>query len=233
MGRQIAEALARRGHDLLMIASDYRDLEATANDLCLRFSVRVEPYVCQVRADNDWLNPLTSRIRTFGMLDALMFPIGASSEDDQGFLGLEEARRIVEINFLAVAATVSFTLPEMLRRGNGVIVGFGSVASARGRSRNVVYSAAKRALESYFESLRHLTAGSGVRIQYFHLGYLNTQQAFGRRLLFPVANPRKVAERIIEGLADREGVHYIPWYWKWVVMALRLMPWPIYRRLSF
>ena len=233
MGRYVAEAFARNGHDLLLIASDYRDLEATANDLCLRFGVRVEPCACQVGADKDWLNSLTNRIRTFGVLDALMFPIGASSEDDQGFLGLDETRRLVETNFLAVVATVSFALPNMLRGGKGVIAGFGSVASARGRSRNVVYSAAKRALESYFESLRHLTVGSGVRIQYFHLGYLNTQQAFGRRLLFPLADPSIVAQKIAVGVTGREGVFYIPWYWRWVVFALRLVPWFLYKRLSF
>lgn len=233
LGRYVAEAFARSGHDLLLIASDYRDLEATANDLRLRFGVRVEPCVCQVGTDTDWFDPLTSRIRTFGVLDALMFPIGASSEDDQGFLGLDEARRIVDINFLAVAATVSFTLPDMLRCGKGVIVGFGSVASARGRSRNVVYSAAKRGLQSYFESLRHITAGSGVRTQFFQMGYLRTQQSFGRHLLFPPADPRDLAREIVGGLHTREGVFFRPKYWRFVILVLRLLPWFVFRRLSF
>lgn len=233
LGRHVAEALARNGHDVLLIGSDPRDLEATASDLRLRFNVRAETCVCRVGSEEDWLTPLTERVPIFGRLDALMFPIGASSECDQGFLGADEARRLLEVNFLAVAATISCVLPDMLRRRTGLITGFGSVASARGRGRNVIYSAAKRALESYFESLRHLTAGSGIRTQYYHLGYLDTQQTYGRRLPFPAADPARVARKIVDGLAEGEGVFYVPGYWRWIVFALRLIPWFLYRRLSF
>lgn len=233
LGRHIAEALARNQHDLLLIASDDRDLNATARDLCLRFSVKAESCVCRVGVDKDWLASLTDRVREFGELDVLMFPIGAASESDLGLLGLDEAGMIVEVNFLSVVATISCILPDMLRRQTGVVAGFGSVASARGRGRNVIYSAAKRALESYFESLRHLTAGSGIRTQYYHLGYLDTQQTYGRRLPFPAADPARVARKIVDGLAEGEGVFYVPGYWRWIVFALRLIPWFLYRRLSF
>ena len=48
-----------------------------------------------------------------------------------------------------------------------------------GRSRNVAYSAAKRALASFFESLRHAFADSGVVVQFYVLGYMDTELAAG------------------------------------------------------
>ena len=45
-------------------------------------------------------------------------------------------------------------------------VAWGSVAAVRGRRRNVAYSAAKRALQSFFESLRHACVGSSVTVQF-------------------------------------------------------------------
>lgn len=208
------------------------DLDATASDIRLRFGTEVQTCPCRVGSE-PWMDKVAALLRSSGPPEALLFPIGAASDEDRGMLDLESAQRILEINFLAVAATVSSVLPAMLARGSGVIAGFGSVASARGRGRNVVYSAAKRALESYFESLRHLTAESGVRVQYFHLGYLDTEGNVGRRLLFPPARPDRVARRIVHRLQGRGGVFYLPSYWRWVVMLLRLVPWPIYRRLSF
>ncbi len=65
------------------------------------------------------------------------------------------------------------------------MVGFGSIAAARGRSGNVVHASSKRALESYFESLRHAWAGQGPRVQFYILGYLDTSLASGRTKLFP------------------------------------------------
>ena len=44
---------------------------------------------------------------------------------------------------------------------------------------NVAYSAAKRALASFFESLRHACADTGVAVQFYVLGYMDTE--LGRR----------------------------------------------------
>lgn len=233
LGRCLAEELAGHGHDLLLIASDLSDLDAMASDIRLRFGVSAQTCASRVSTTGDWLKPVLEGLEAFGTPDILMFPIGASSEEDQGLLGPSQARELVEVNFLAVVATVSAVLPDMLRRSTGLIVGFGSIASARGRRRNVVYAAAKRGLQSYFESLRHLTAGSGVRTQFFQMGYLRTQQSFGRRRLFPAADPRDLAREIVGGLHTREGVFFRPKYWRLVVLVLRLLPWFVFRRLSF
>lgn len=232
LGRALAGTLAAEGHDLLLAGGDAMDLDATASDARLRFGVRAGTCACRVGRE-DWLESLGAALQSWGPPDALLFPIGAASDDDRGTLGLEAARGIVEVNFLAVAAVVSGVLPAMLARGSGIIAGFGSVASARGRGRNVVYSAAKRALDSYFESLRHLTAQSGIQVHFFHLGFLDTERNVGRRLLLPAAPVDAVARAIVRRLQRRGGVFYLPWYWRWIVLALRLLPWPLYRRLSF
>ena len=71
---------------------------------------------------------------------------------------------------------------------HGVIVGFGSIAGARGRSRNIVYAAAKRGLQTYFESLRHGHLPSALRVQFHRLGFLRSNLTFGMKL--PLAGCR-------------------------------------------
>ena len=94
---------------------------------------------------------------------------------------------LVNANLVSVMAAVGQFLPAMLARNGGNIVGIGSVAALRGRGGNVAYAAAKRGLESYFESLRHRTASTGVRVQFYRLGDVDTALIFGRRLPFPLA----------------------------------------------
>lgn len=233
LGRCLAEELARCSYDLLLIASDASDLDATAEDLRLRFGVGVRTCACHVATNENWHQAVMAVLEPFGAPDVLLFPIGAAREDDQGLLDLHQGRELTEVNFLAVVATVSATLPDMLRRGGGTIVGFGSIASARGRRRNVVYAAVKRGLQSYFESLRHLTAGSGVRTQFFQVGYLRSQQTYGRRFLLPAADPQPIARDIVTNLGTREGVFFRPRYWRPLLLVLRLLPWFVFRRLTF
>jgi NAD(P)-dependent dehydrogenase (short-subunit alcohol dehydrogenase family) len=69
-------------------------------------------------------------------------------------------------------------------RGSGTIVLFSSIAAAP-RGRNVVYGAAKAALEHYGRSLQHRLAGGPVRVQVYALGYVDTAMSAGQRSCSP------------------------------------------------
>ena len=103
----------------------------------------------------------------------------------------------------------------------------------RGRGQNVVYSASKRALESYFESLRHLGEPRGLTVVFYTLGYLDTGLAFGKTLLFPKADPARVAKRVRRELGRGRGGRYEPRWWAVPAAAVRRLPWFVFRRMRF
>ena len=61
----------------------------------------------------------------------------------------------------------------------------------------MIYAASKRALQTWFEGLRHACAGTPVRVRFYVLGYLDTNLAFGRRTLLPRADPARLAARVV------------------------------------
>jgi short-subunit dehydrogenase len=231
LGRALAEGLARRGHDLVVAASDERDLAAIASDLRIRHQVRVIPVPIDLGGGAADVNRLLEAARSLGGVDALLLPIGWTAPADCVSLDLEIADRLVRTNFLSVVAIVKLLLPELQRRRRSSLVGFGSVADARGRGANLVYAAAKRALRSYFEGLRHACAGSPVRVRFYVLGYLDTNLAFGRRTLLRRADPVATADRVLRELG-REGVVYHPRAWRLLSLTLSLAPWFLFRRLK-
>jgi hypothetical protein len=127
------------------------DLEAHAADLrvCLGAEARV---LAHDGADHAGLADAMGRALEGRDVEGLIFPIGSVDGTDDGRLGGPRAEEILRINLLSVVSVVSRFLPGMMGRGRGVIVGFGSVAAARGRGRNVLYSASKRGLESFGEA---------------------------------------------------------------------------------
>jgi short-subunit dehydrogenase len=114
-----------------------------------------------------------------------------------------------------------------------LIVGFGSIAAVRGRTRNAAYSAAKRALASYFESVRHALRDTPVHVQFYVLGYLDTNLAFAQDTKLPRASPAKCAEHVFRRRHADAGVTYYPHYWRPICAVLRLLPWSVFRKLSF
>jgi short-subunit dehydrogenase len=233
LGRALADRFAAAGHGLVLVASDARDLDAMASDLSLRHGVGVRTVAADLAAGDGYLDRVATAAEALGGPDGLLFPVGANATGDDGRLDAGSATRLMRVNFLAVAAAIAHFLPTLRRRPRSVIVGFGSVAATRGRGANVVYAASKRALESFFESLRHACAGGPVTVQFYVLGYLDTNLAFGVRTPLPKADPGRLSERVLRGLGRDVGVVYYPAFWRPVCALLRWVPWVLFRRLRF
>src|SRR4051812_30629719 len=84
LGRALCEALAVRGHSILMVASDLRDLQAEAANLTLLYGIRVETVAVSIGPNTDWHRKVTNACNQFGEIYAALFPIGYSSDRDLG-----------------------------------------------------------------------------------------------------------------------------------------------------
>lgn len=233
VGRALCEALAHRGAALLLVASDARDLDALAIHLRLVYRAEVGTVVVDATHISDCIEQICRSADSFGSIDSLYFPIGASRSDDRGQLGVDEVNAILNSNLAVVIGIIARFLPRLLPLPQARIVGFSSIAAIRGRKSNIVYSAAKRGLESYFESLRHLTAATEVRVQLYRLGYVATQQSFGQRLLFPVTTTMQVAQEVLRNHDKNIGTRFFPRFWALIALAVSWVPWPIYKKLDF
>jgi short-subunit dehydrogenase len=233
LGRALARQWAQAGETVWLLARSREEMEREAASLKLTRGADVRVLV----VDASDAPALEAAIRTVvlkeGHVHTLLCPIGASREDDDTLLPAGAAANLLHVNMLATITAVSSCLPVMMEKGEGHIVGVGSIAAFRGRGRNAVYSAAKRGLESYFESLRHKTAGSGVRTHLFRVGYIDSQQSYGQRLQFPALDPGDLAAKIRLGIMRSDGTRTVPRYFRLIGAMLQLIPWTFYRRMNF
>lgn len=234
VGRALADALAARGWKLALAARDRRDLEAVAADLNLRWNVECHPLPvdlsnCEYASDafcEDCVSAL-------GVIDALFYVAGAIDDDDNGFAEDEKISRLAEVNYVSAIKTISAFARLFDARGRGTLVGFSSIAAAAPRRQNVVYASAKAGLETYLRGLRHRFAETPVLVQGYALGYVDTAMAYGKKLLLPAVSADAVANEVIRNLDRDIGIKYYPAYWRLITLALRLLPWFVYKRLRF
>ena len=233
LGRALAEELARLGHALIITSRDLRDLQRVGTDLHLRFGVAVEPMVVDLADGALDHAALAARIAAHGPIEAIYLPAGLSRRDDTGDLDADATRQLLDANLTGIACLVAAVWPTLCAQPRATLAGFGSIAAVRGRRNNIVYSAAKRGLVSLFESLRHRAAGTNVRVQMFQVGFLDTQQTFGKKTLLPVARPDAAARRVASSMHRDCGTVWLPASWGWVAAAVRATPWALFRRLDF
>jgi len=193
----------------------------------------VTPVAIDLGSNATGVERLEQAAADLGGADTLLFPIGWTAPLDDACRDPELTERLVRTNFLSVATVVSRFLPGLRQRSRAAVVGFGSVAAVRGRGTNVVYAASKRALQTFFEGLRHACTGTRVRVQLYILGYLDTNLAFGRKTLLPRADPDRLAARVVRDLGRAEGIVYHPGMWRPVCVLLEFVPWFVFKRLKF
>lgn len=231
VGRALARELAAKGYDLVLVSRNPDDLKAEAAHLRTRFRVAVDWVAVDASSPTATVEVLRS-IASDGKVKDLFFPIGMADDNDDGLLPETETTALINANLTSIAAVVSLFLAPMLKAESGNIVGFGSVAALRGRGTNVAYAAAKRGLESYFESLRFRTSFTPVRVQFYRLGYVDTHLTFGRKLLpLPMISPETVAKRVVRNL-NHDVSRFLPGFWWGIAILLRLLPWSIFRRIK-
>jgi decaprenylphospho-beta-D-erythro-pentofuranosid-2-ulose 2-reductase len=232
LGRALAEELAASGHDLYLVATDARDLQATASDLRIRFGRKVVFLAADIRKVSA-ADIRKSCHDQLGSPDCL-FLISGQADIERDFEKLSEAeiQQLIEVNLAAPVRLATAFLPDLIASKQGACVGIGSVAQARPRAKNSVYASSKQGLEFFFGGLRHRLAETACRVQYYRVGYMATSMMFGRESLIPSASTSRVAKVIAHGLhRDRIG-SYIPWWWRFVMLAFRSLPWFVFRKFK-
>jgi short-subunit dehydrogenase len=170
---------------------------------------------------------------SYGNIKNLFFPIGVSIEDDNESLNLENIDVLLATNLITIIKLCNLFFKRIKDLEDSNIIFFSSIAAIRGRKNNIFYSASKRALESYFESIQHALGDSKVTVKLYCLGYVETSLSFGKKLLFPKITPDRVANEVIDGLNRSTGRKFLPKFWFFVERIIKVIPWFIYRRINF
>jgi len=229
----LARSLAKEGWDLVLSARRVEELEPTATDMRLR-------YDCQV-----WLHEFDaldferhaflaqSIQREAGDFDLVISVFGYMGDQLAVRDDTSEMERTLGTNFVGAAVVIAHLANYLeTRTGSRGIIGISSVAGDRGRQSNYFYGAAKAGLSSYLQGLRNRLASAGVHVMTVKPGFVDTPMTEGLDGLFLVASPERVSEDILRAYHRRRDILYTPWFWRYIMWVIRLVPERIFKRLK-
>lgn len=172
IGRAFAEALAARGHDLVLVARDAARLEEVAAGLRARYGVTVEVLVADL-ADREQVTRVEARLADPAAPVAVLVN-NAGFGHKQPFTenSVEDEQEMLDVLVTAVMRLSHAAIGPMLERGEGAIVNVSSVAAFLPRG---TYSAAKRYVVSFSEWLDQTYRARGVRGMAVCPGFVRTE----------------------------------------------------------
>jgi uncharacterized protein len=215
IGEAIALELARRGHQLVLVARRTDRLYALAGSVSQK--AHVLPADLSSRTDRA---ALPGRIAELGLKpDILVNNAGLSVGAPITKSVPEQQLNLVEVDVAAVVDLCSRFLPGMVERGTGAVLNVSSLAGFLPVPGQAAYGAAKAFVLSYTEGLRNELRGTGVTVSALCPGPVATgfDDAAGftageRAAVLPGfmwKSAEEVARAGLDGLAADKG-HIVP-----------------------
>jgi len=224
--------LAKRGARLHLVARDAAKLEAVRADLAARGAGAVTTALADLDDPSRHAALVDAAIEALGGLDAALIAQGILPDQAEAARDSEIARRSLHTNFVAPALLIGVLAERLEARGAGTLVAISSVAGDRGRASNYIYGSAKAALSTYLDGLRGRLHAKGVRVVTIKPGFVDTPMTAHFRKGALWASPARVAEGIVRAMERGTAVAYVPWFWRPIMLVIRLIPEAIFVRLK-
>lgn len=227
IAQQVARAYVERGAALFLVARNEQRLSAVADDLRVR-GAQVETAV----ADLDDPAGHEELLARAAPLEIVFLAYGVLGDVRETKKSAEAAEAVLRTNLLRPVALLTRAARLLEAQRGGCIVALASVAGDRGRASNAVYGASKAGLAAFLSGLRNRLSGSGVRVITVKPGLVDTPMTahLAKNPLY--TSPERVARDVLRAIDGRSDVVYTPWWWRWVMLVVRLIPEPVFKRLS-
>jgi decaprenylphospho-beta-D-erythro-pentofuranosid-2-ulose 2-reductase len=218
--------------DLLFLAArNPEKLSAIADDLRVRGATRVETAVVDFNDTTRHQGLIEDCAQRLGGIDAVLIAHGTLPDQPTCQTSFEAARAELETNFLSVASLLTIVGNYCERQRSGAIAVISSVAGDRGRQSNYVYGAAKGAVSIFLQGLRNRLHPNGVRVITIKPGFVDTPMTTGIAKNFLWVDAATVGRGVYRAMSRGPDIAYLPWFWRPIMLLIRLVPERLFKRL--
>ena len=231
----VAQAVAHRyaadGASLYCVARTPEKMSALADDLgdTLKGSVCYDfTETAQAEA------VIEGAFNTLGQIDVTLIAHGLLPNQAETESRFPLVDLTFQVNCLSVLSLLSPLCERLKAQAHAKVGVITSVAGDRGRPRNFTYGAAKGALNLYLQGLRSkLWSTTAIELYTFKLGPTDSPMTIDHEKNGTFTTPEVAAKAMVRAFTKRRYEVYVPGFWRWIMLCVRLMPEWIFQRLKF
>lgn len=173
IGEATALEAAKKGAKLVLSARRKEELERVKQKSGLSDQdVMVLPL--DMQNYNDFQPAIDKIMHKFGRIDILFNNAGVSQRSSVLETDFSVFEKLINLNFLSVAALTKAVLPIMIKQNSGHILATSSVSGKLGSPMRAGYCASKHALHGFFDALRAEVFDNNIKVLLLCPGYIKT-----------------------------------------------------------
>jgi short-subunit dehydrogenase len=164
IGAIYADRLARRGHDIILVARNQERLTAVANRIKASTGRNVRTVQADL-GDKADLARVEALLRDDASIDTLVNNAGFGAVTPLLGSDIDRMENMIDVNVTALTRLTYAAAPGFAERGAGTIINIASIVAIAPEILNGVYGASKAYVLALTQSLQHELADKGVRVQ--------------------------------------------------------------------
>ncbi|NRP74478.1 3-oxoacyl-[acyl-carrier-protein] reductase FabG [Ensifer psoraleae] len=174
IGAVYAERLARRGHDLILVARDFDRLKSLANRLSGEHGAVVTPLIADLTSAAD-LERVVAKLRTDAGISLLVNCAGIGPNGPLLASDPNGLSKMVQLNVDVLHSLNATAANAFARRRNGAIINIASAVALMPERFNATYVATKAFVLALTQALSAELEPHGVRMQAVLPGFTRTE----------------------------------------------------------
>lgn len=233
IGAELTRQLAAKGCTVALVARRREQLEDIAGEIDKIAGRKLAHVYPADVTDYDAAPALFETIcQDLGGLDLVVYASGVLHQIAPNEYSFAKDKEVIDVNVLGAIAWLNVAAERFEKAKGGAIVGISSVAADRGRRGQPVYNASKAALETYLEGLRNRLGRFGVLVTTIKPGFVATPMLAGVKTPIPPVPVEDAAAQIILAVEDGALVRYVSPKWRWIGLAIKMIPSPLMQRMN-
>jgi len=164
IGAVYADRLARRGHDLILVARDAARLNALAERLRATTGRTIDVLPADLTSAAD-RQRVEARLASDERITLLVNNAGIGATSKLIDADVASLDRMIELNVTALTRLTRAVAPGLAARGRGAIINIASIVALAPELLNGTYGGSKAYVLAFTQSLHHELAPHGIQVQ--------------------------------------------------------------------
>jgi len=227
LGTVFCRELALNGWDLILSGRNFYELKVLASDISIRYNVKCDTIVVDLNDKNFSPKKILKKAGNFNNF----FVFAGTLAPQDGSYSFEGINSNVRVNFLSIVQLIETSLEILVKNKNSKLLFISSVAGDRGRKSNYIYGSSKAAINEYSSGLRNKLTKHGIHVMTVKLGFVDTPMTYGK-VNNLISSRTYASKKIFKALINNKDIVYIPFFWRYIMMIIKLIPENIFKRLD-
>lgn len=163
-------------------------------------------------------------------VDLAIVAFGVLGDPERAWQDQAAAVELAQVNYTGAVSVGVLLGQKMKAQGYGRIVALSSVAGELVRRANFVYGSTKAGLDGFYRVLNEALDEFGPKVLVVRPGQVKTRMIAGIKPRGAISK-EVLARQVVAAVRRGDNVIWSPPLFRWVMMVLRHVPGPVFRRL--